>query len=78
MPTVLKVGPYRFFFYSSDGGEPPHVHVERDDHVAKFWIDPVRLDVSGGYRRPELREIERIVRENARTLLEAWHGFFAG
>jgi len=36
MPTILRVGPYRFFFYSADGEEPPHVHVERDDSVAKF------------------------------------------
>jgi Domain of unknown function (DUF4160) len=43
MPTVLRVGPYRFFFYSGDGSEAPHVHVERDASVAKFWLDPVRL-----------------------------------
>jgi hypothetical protein len=78
MPTVLRVGPYRFFFYSADVDEPPHVHVERDDHVAKFWIDPVRLVVSGGFACRELREIERIVVDNELTLLEAWHGFFAG
>jgi hypothetical protein len=29
MPTVLKSGGYRLFFYSGDGGEPPHVHVEQ-------------------------------------------------
>ena len=43
MPTVLRVGPFRFFFYAGDGGEPPHVHVERDEGEAKFWLDPVRL-----------------------------------
>lgn len=43
MPTILRVGPYRFFFYSGDGREPPHIHVERDSGVAKFWLDPVRL-----------------------------------
>ena len=40
MPTVLRRGPYRFFFYSSDRAEPPHVHVERDENLAKFWLDP--------------------------------------
>jgi len=78
MPTVLRLGPYRFFFYSADGDEPPHVHVERDESVAKFWIDPVRLDSSGGFRRAELRDIERLVSGNEAVLLEAWHGFFAG
>lgn len=76
MPTVLRVGPYRFYFYSADGDEPPHMHVERDDNVAKFWIDPVRLAASGGFRRSELREIERIINENQAAILEAWDGFF--
>jgi hypothetical protein len=40
MPTVLRLGPYRFFFYAGDGVEPPHVHVERDDNTAKFRLDP--------------------------------------
>ena len=77
MPTVLRSGPYRFFFYSADSDEPPHVHVERDDNVAKFWIDPVRLVSGSGFRRAELREIERVVSEHEGILLEAWHGFFA-
>jgi hypothetical protein len=78
MPTVLRLGAYRFFFYSSDGGEPPHVHVERDDAIAKFWIDPVRLASSRGFTRAELRDIERLVSGNQATLLEAWNDFFAG
>jgi hypothetical protein len=43
MPTVLRVGPYRFFFYAGDQGEPLHIHVEREGRIAKFWLDPVRL-----------------------------------
>lgn len=76
MPSVLRVGPYRFFFYSGDGGEPPHIHVERDRHVAKFWLDPVRLAHSGGFRPPELREVAELVRQHQGPLLEAWNGFF--
>jgi hypothetical protein len=64
MPTVLRIGPYRCFFYSGDGGEPPHVHVERDDCVAKFWLGPVRLARSGGFGRNELRQIARLVSDN--------------
>lgn len=52
MPTVLRVGPYRFFFYSGDGGEPPHIHVERDQYVAKVWLDPVRLGAAAVFGRP--------------------------
>lgn len=48
MPTVLRLGPHRFFFYAGDRDEPPHVHVEREDKIAKFWLDPIRLQKSGG------------------------------
>jgi hypothetical protein len=40
MPTVLRIGPYRFFFFAGDRDEPPHVHIERDDQLAKFWRLP--------------------------------------
>lgn len=76
MPTVLRVGPYRFFFYSGDGGEPPHIHVERDQHVAKVWLDPVRLARSGGFRAAELRGVTDLVTQHQGPLLEAWHDHF--
>ena len=50
MPTVLRSGPYRLFFYSSDRSEPSHVHVEREEKRAKFWLKPVRLEDSVGFR----------------------------
>jgi hypothetical protein len=77
MPTVLNIGPYRFFFYSSDHDEPPHVHVERDKYITKFWLHPVRLHTSGGFKRPELNRIQRMVEENQRRLLEAWNEYFS-
>ena len=76
MPTVLRVGPYRFFFYAGDRDEPPHVHVERDNQIAKFWLAPVRLQVSGGFSRSELNRIQKLVEEHQGTLLEGWHDFF--
>ena len=57
MPTVLRDGPYRFFFYAGDRNEPLHVHVERDENVAKYWLDPVRLHSSGGFGRDEINRI---------------------
>ncbi len=78
MPTVLRVGPYRLFFYSVDRDEPEHVHVERDDNVAKFWLDPVRLHRSGGFGRTTIRQIQRMVEEHRTSLLEAWHDYFHG
>lgn len=76
MPTVLRLGSYRFFFFSNEGNEPPHIHVERDDDVAKFWLDPVRLERSGGFRRNELSQIYRLVTEHQTHLLDSWHAFF--
>jgi hypothetical protein len=76
MPTVLRNGPYRCFFYAGDREEPPHVHVERDVNVAKFWLDPVRLVGSGGFRSAEIRRIQRLVEEHREELLRSWNEFF--
>ncbi|MDE3067069.1 MAG: DUF4160 domain-containing protein [Verrucomicrobiota bacterium] len=54
MPTVLQIGPYRFFFHAGNRNEPAHVHVERDQCKAKFRLDPVRLERSGGFRGHEI------------------------
>lgn len=76
MPTVLRVGPYRFFFYSSDRDEPRHVHVERDRSRAKFWLEPVRLEGSGGFSSVELNRIAGLVEEHREQLVGAWGEFF--
>lgn len=76
MPTVLRSGPYRFFFYSGDRREPPHVHVEREHCHAKFWLNPVRLQASGGFGRTEINKLESLVFENEAHLLREWHAFF--
>ncbi|HET9211242.1 MAG TPA: DUF4160 domain-containing protein [Thermoanaerobaculia bacterium] len=74
MPTVLRSGPYRFYFYSHEPNEPPHVHVDRESFSAKFWIEPVALARNLGFRAHELREIERIVTKHRDAFLEIWYG----
>jgi len=76
MPTVFPSGPYRFFFYSADRQEPRHIHVERDDCRAKFWLDPVRLHDSIGFRGPELRQVETLVSRHVEELRKAWDDHF--
>jgi hypothetical protein len=76
LPTVLRSGPYRFFFFAGDRDEPAHVHVERDDRTAKFWLDPVRLQGSGGFSRIELVRIEKLVGNRRVELMEAWNDYF--
>lgn len=76
MPTVLRSSGFRFFFYASDGDEPPHIHVEHEDDVAKVWLDPIRLFSSSGFSRNELRHIQQLVEENRELLLRSWNDYF--
>jgi hypothetical protein len=77
MPTILRLGHYRFFFYSGDSDEPAHVHVERDYKIAKFWLKPIRLDSGGRYsRRVDLSAILKIIEKNHDKILEAWNAHF--
>jgi hypothetical protein len=76
MPTVDDIGPYKLFFYSAEGTEPPHVHVLRDRATAKFWLDPVRVARSRGFGDHELRDVLKLVEENKEKILEAWNGHF--
>lgn len=78
MPTVLRVGPYRFFFYAGDRDEPLHVHVEQDDNLAKFWLDPIRLQSNRGFSRSELGRIQKLLGDHQEALIEAWNDYFRG
>lgn len=77
MPTVLRVGPYRFFFYAYDRREPPHVHVERDAYRAKIWLNPVQLAPPGRFGRREITRIVSLVWEHRQDLLGSWNEFLA-
>jgi hypothetical protein len=72
MPTVLRVGPYRFHFYSDERGEPPHIHVRSSDGECKFWLDPITLAKNRGLAPHKLREIERLVFEHQAYLREKY------
>jgi hypothetical protein len=76
MPTVLRVGPYSFVFFSSDANEPQHIHVKRDRSIAKYWLDPVALAKNRGFADHELNEIERLVNDHREALVEAWNEYF--
>ena len=64
------------FFYASDRDEPEHIHVEREDSIAKFWLDPVRLQSSGGFSRVEISRIEKLVEKHQSELMEDWNEYF--
>ena len=77
MPTVLRVGRFRFSFFSNESQEPPHVHVKAAENECKFWLDPVNLAFNYGFHGRELREIEKLVRQHQIDLLESWNEYFA-
>lgn len=76
MPTIFRLGPYRFYFYSHEPNEPPHVHIDRDDISVKFWLKPVALAANIGFRPKELNKLQSMVEKHRVKLLEAWHGYF--
>ena len=78
MPTVLHVEGYRFFFYSQEGREPPYIHVEHGDRLAKYWLQPVALAGSSRFRLHELTRLHALVIAHREALLEAWDEHFGG
>lgn len=76
MPTVMNVGPYRFYFFSDEGNEPAHIHVRSGNGVAKFWLNPVQLAANRGFRGHELNEIRRLVEQHRQAFEDAWNDYF--
>jgi hypothetical protein len=76
MPTVLREAGYRFFFYSNEGREPPHVHVQKAEAYAKVWLDTLVVSDVNGFNSSRVSQIIEIVRANQTFLLETWHEFF--
>jgi hypothetical protein len=77
MPTIMRVGPYRFFFFSNEGQEPPHVHVKSGSDEAKLWLSPVEIAVNYGFNSRQLNNIRKLVKENREDFLEAWNEHFS-
>ena len=75
MPTVLRWKGFRFFFYSADGWEPPHIHVTKDGKEAKIWLHDLKLNM--GFTARELNEIIKKARDERESFLEAWNDHFA-
>jgi len=76
MPTVMRIGAFRFYFFSHEPNEPPHVHVDRDEATMKVWLDSLEVAKSRGFRAHEMNGIVAMVADNQVKLLEAWHDYF--
>ncbi len=78
MPTLLRIKGHRFFFFSNESREPPHVHVKEAEKYAKFSLEPVELARNIGFRRNELTELHRIIGEHEQQFVAAWDEHFDG
>ncbi len=76
MPTVLRLFGFRFFFYSNEGNEPPHIHVRKGGGEAKFWLIEVALASNHGFSSKELKQIRNIVLENRDHFIASWEEYF--
>lgn len=76
MRTIASIGPFLFFFYSNEAGEPPHIHVREGKKLAKFWLVTGGVASSTGFAAHELNQLGRIVVENRERFLKAWNDFF--
>ena len=79
MPTIHRLGPYRFYFFSDESREtfePPHVHVRSGRGTAAFWLSPVSLRDSWGYTPREIERIRRIVIGSRDKMLSRWNEYF--
>jgi len=76
VPTVLRSGGFRLYFYSHEPNEPPHVHVDKAGASVKVWLDPVAVARNVGFAPRELTEVVRLVQQSRSALMEAWREFF--
>lgn len=76
MPTVLRWRGFRFHFFSNEGSEPLHIHVEKGGAEAKYWLEPVALARNVGFSARELRELEQKITAEHAALKEAWNEYF--
>ena len=72
MPIILRVKGYRIRFYEADLDEPVHVHIEKENKAAKYWLSPIMIARQGRFRPHELAEIERILEEHREKILQVW------
>ena len=72
MPEVLRTRGFRFFFFSREGNEPRHIHVERAEKYAKFWLAPIELAESRGFRSHELTALRRMIEDYRDEFIVAW------
>ncbi|MCG8509979.1 MAG: DUF4160 domain-containing protein, partial [Rhodospirillales bacterium] len=76
MPTVRRIGSFRFHFYSDERQQPAHIHVRTPDGECKFWLVPtIALARNRGVKSIDIRRIERLVYEHETELRNAFNEY---
>lgn len=76
MPTVFRWKGYRFFWYQSDGAEPPHVHIWKDGKECKVWLADGTVAFNHGHAAADLRALVSVTLDQRDSLLRVWHEQF--
>lgn len=76
VPTIFSIDGYRFYFYSHEPNERPHVHIDQAGSTMKVWLEDLGVAKSRGFRAKERNAIVAIVEEHRAKMLEAWHEHF--
>ncbi|MCB0611211.1 MAG: DUF4160 domain-containing protein [Lewinella sp.] len=76
MPTVLNILGFRFFFYSNEGNEPPHIHVEKGNGYGKYWLEPLERDYMNNFSPRDEHKVDEIVQEQKVNFLNKWYEYF--
>ncbi len=77
MPTVLIVNGFRFYFYSNENDEAIHIHIEKAEGNAKYWLVPkMEEEYSYGFTVKQRKEIKEIISKNINELITAWDDYF--
>ncbi|RDC65973.1 DUF4160 domain-containing protein [Adhaeribacter pallidiroseus] len=75
MPTILKTYGLRFFFFSNEATDPAHVHVEKNNAYAKYYLSPVEHAFSFAFNANELSQIRNLVQQHQSVFLTKWNEF---
>ena len=76
MPTVLLIAGIRFYFFSGDGNEPPHIHVKKNNAIGKIWLSELTEEYMYGFTVTERRQVKEIVEEHKAYLITKWNEHF--
>lgn len=75
MPTVLVKDGFRFFFYSREGNEPPHIHVIGKGGEMKIWLNNLNIAAAYALSPKEQRIALEIVVMNIELFKTEWEKF---